>query len=30
MGAAARVHAERYSWRDVARRLEETYERVAR
>jgi phosphatidylinositol alpha-mannosyltransferase len=29
MGAAARVHAERYSWPDVARRLEETYERVA-
>jgi glycosyltransferase involved in cell wall biosynthesis len=29
MGAAAREHAERYSWPDVARRLEETYERVA-
>jgi phosphatidyl-myo-inositol alpha-mannosyltransferase len=29
MGAAARGHAERYSWPDVARRLEETYERVA-
>ena len=30
MGRAARAHAEeRYSWSDVARRLEETYERVA-
>jgi hypothetical protein len=29
MGAAARGHAGRYSWTDVARRLEETYERVA-
>ncbi len=29
MGRAARSQAERYSWSDVARRLEETYERVA-
>jgi glycosyltransferase involved in cell wall biosynthesis len=30
MGAAAReVAAERYSWPDVARRLEQVYERIA-
>jgi hypothetical protein len=29
MGRAARAQAERFSWADVARRLEETYQRVA-